>query len=111
MTVAWASASSYALPLAAELTRHQARSLVLVLLASALGALLSRVHSRIVLPTVVVEIVLGILIGPQVLHIAEVNTYITFLANFGLAFLFFFAGLEVVEKRVTRSALRRGSIG
>jgi Kef-type K+ transport system membrane component KefB len=98
-------------PLATELTRHQGRSLVLVLLASSLGALLSRLHSRVVLPTVVVEIVLGILIGKEVLDIAEVNTYITFLSNFGLAFLFFFAGLEVVEKRVPRAALQRGSIG
>ena len=98
-------------PLAAELTRHQGRSLVLVLLASALGALLSRLHTRIVLPTVVVEIVLGIVIGQEVLDLAEVNTYITFLSNFGLAFLFFFAGIEVVEKRVPKEALRRGTVG
>ena len=65
------------IPLAAELTREEARSLVLVFLASALGAILSRWHLRIVLPTVVVEIVLGILIGPEVLGIAEVNDYIT----------------------------------
>ncbi len=98
-------------PLATELTRHQGRSLVLVLGAVALAALLSRLHSRVVLPTVVVEIVLGILIGKEVLDIAEVNTYITFLSNFGLAFLFFFAGLEVVEKRVPRRVVRRGTIG
>jgi Kef-type K+ transport system membrane component KefB len=104
--------TSYLAPLlATELTRHEARSLVLVLLASTLGALLSRLHSRIVLPTVVIEIVLGIVIGSQVLDIAEVNTYITFLSNFGLAFLFFFAGLEVVEKRVAARALRRGTLG
>jgi Kef-type K+ transport system membrane component KefB len=104
--------TSYLAPLlATELTRHEARSLVLVLLASTLGALLSRLHSRIVLPTVVVEIVLGIVIGSEVLDIAEVNTYITFLSNFGLAFLFFFAGLEVVEKRVAARALRRGTLG
>src|SRR5574340_78029 len=84
---------------------------VLVLLCSALGALLARLHSRVVLPTVVVEIVLGIVIGHQVLGIASVNAYVTFLSNFGLAFLFFFAGVEVVEKRVPRSALRRGTIG
>ncbi len=98
-------------PLATELTRIEGRSLVLVLLASSLGALLSRLHRRIVLPTVVVEIVLGIVIGQQVLGIAEINQYITFLSNFGLAFLFFFAGVEVVEQRVPRRAVRRGSIG
>jgi Kef-type K+ transport system membrane component KefB len=96
---------------AAEITRPEARSLVLVLLASVLGALLSRLHGRIVLPTVVLEIVLGILIGPEVLDIAEVNDYITFLSNLGLALLFFFAGLEVIERKVPRRALSRGTLG
>jgi len=57
-------------PLAAELTKEEARSLVLVFLASALGAVLARWHIRLLLPTIVVEIVLGILIGPAVLGIA-----------------------------------------
>jgi Kef-type K+ transport system membrane component KefB len=98
-------------PLAAELTRSEGRSLVLVFLATTLGAVLSRWHIRFVLPTVVVEIVLGILIGPEVLGIAHVNVYITFLSQFGLALLFFFAGLEVVEHHVQPQALRRGTIG
>jgi len=88
-----------------------AGSLVLVLAASALGAILSRWHPRVVLPTVVVEIVLGILIGPEGLGLADVDPYISFLANFGLVFLFFIAGLEVVEKRVPRRSLIRGTIG
>jgi len=86
-------------------------SLVLVLAASTAGAILSRVHHRVVLPTVVVEIVLGILIGSEVLDIAEPDTYIEFLANIGLVFLFFFAGLEVIEKHVPRRSLVRGTIG
>lgn len=106
---AWAVVSA---PLAAEhLTTQQARTLVLVFLASALGALLSRLHTRVVLPTVVLEIVLGILIGPQVLGIATVYPLLTFLANLGLALLFFFAGLEVIEKRVPARSLRLGTIG
>ena len=86
-------------------------SLVLVLAASALGAILSRFHRRVVLPTVVVEIVLGIVIGPDVLGLAEVDAYIDFLAGTGLAVLFFFAGLEVIEKHVPRQELVRGSEG
>jgi Kef-type K+ transport system membrane component KefB len=99
------------LPLAADLTRAEARSLVLVFLASALGAILSRWHLRVVLPTVVVEIVLGILIGPEVLDLATPNDYVTFLSDFGLALLFFFAGLELIEHRVPRDAIRRGTLG
>ena len=86
-------------------------SLVYVLGASALGAIVSRIHGRIVLPTVVVEIVLGIVIGPEVLDLAEVDSYIRFLSNFGLALLFFFAGLEVIERRVVRSSVVRGAAG
>jgi Kef-type K+ transport system membrane component KefB len=95
----------------AAISQTEYRSIVLVLAAASGAALLSRLHRRLVLPTVVVEIVLGILIGPEVLDLAEVNTYLTFLANFGLAFLFFFAGLEVIEKHVPRHAVVRGSIG
>src|SRR3954468_13094729 len=98
-------------PLAVTFVSVDAQSLVLVLAASTLGAILSRVHRRVVLPTVVVEIVLGILIGPQVLGWAGVDEYINFLANFGLVFLFFFAGIEVVEKHVPRRTLVRGTTG
>ena len=97
--------------LAAELTRDEAQSLVFVFLATTLGAVLSRWHLRLVLPTVVVEIVLGILIGPEVFGLAEIDPYINFLSDFGLALLFFFAGLEVIEHHVPRAALRRGTIG
>jgi ABC-type Fe3+ transport system permease subunit len=41
----------------------------------------------------------------------SVDGYLTFLSNFGLAFLFFFAGLEVVEKRVARRSLVLGTAG
>jgi Kef-type K+ transport system membrane component KefB len=92
-------------------TSAQLRSLTLVLVASAAAAFLARIGPHLVLPTVVVEIVLGILIGPQVLGWATEGAYIQFLANFGLALLFFFAGLEVVEKHVPRDAIARGSLG
>ena len=59
----------------------------------------------------VVEIVLGILIGPEGFDIASVNEYISFLSNFGLALLFFFAGLEVIEHHVPTNVLRRGTMG
>jgi Kef-type K+ transport system membrane component KefB len=97
--------------LGAEVVAPDLGSLVLVLGASTLGAIASRLHGRIVLPTVVVEIVLGIVIGPDVLDIAEVDSYIALLSNFGLAMLFFFAGLEVIEKRVARQTLVRGAAG
>jgi Kef-type K+ transport system membrane component KefB len=99
-----------ALPLAS--TSHaDSRSLVLVLAAAAAAALLSRVSPRLVVPTVVLEIVLGILLGPQVLGWATATDAIQFLSNLGLAMLFFFAGLEVVEKHVPRRSIARGTAG
>jgi Kef-type K+ transport system membrane component KefB len=101
------------LPLAAEtpVPELDAGSLVLVLAAASGGAILSRLHARVLLPTVVVEILLGIVIGPEGLGWAEIDSYIDFLANFGLVFLFFFAGLELVEHRVARRSLVRGTAG
>jgi Kef-type K+ transport system membrane component KefB len=85
--------------------------LVVVLAASALAAVLSRLHARLVVPTVVLELALGILIGPEVLDWAEADAYVTFLSRLGLAMLFFMAGLEVVEKKVPRAELQRGGMG
>jgi Kef-type K+ transport system membrane component KefB len=99
-------------PLLAEaLTKSELRSLVWILGASMLGALLSRIHSRVRLPTVVVEIVIGIVIGPEVLDLARPGSYTAFLSQLGLGFLFFFAGLEVIERRVPTRAVARGTIG
>ena len=39
------------------------------------------------------------------------TSYVAFLSDFGLALLFFFAGLEVIEHHVPRDALRRGTVG
>ena len=99
-------------PLLAEtVTKQELRTLVLILGASMLGALLSRIHHRVRLPTVVVEIVLGILIGPEVLDIATPGQEAAFLSNLGLGFLFFFAGLEVIEQRVPTRVVVRGTVG
>src|SRR3954467_11679765 len=50
---------------------------------------------RLRLPSVVVEIVAGILIGPSVLGWVHVDDPIAVLALIGLAFLLFLAGLEI----------------
>src|SRR4051812_17182399 len=50
---------------------------------------------RLRLPSVVVEIVAGIVIGPSVLGWVHVDDPIAVLALIGLAFLLFLAGLEI----------------
>src|SRR5918994_3957160 len=51
--------------------------------------------SRIVPPVVVLELLLGILIGPQVLGLAQSDEFTEFFGNLGLGMLFFFAGYEI----------------
>jgi Kef-type K+ transport system membrane component KefB len=86
-------------------------SLALVFCVAAVATIVSQVSARLILPTVVVEIFLGILIGPDVLDIAKSDPYIEFLSAFGLVFLFFLAGIEVIHSGVPRRLLTRGSVG
>lgn len=86
-------------------------SLALVFCAAATATIVSQLSTRLILPTVVVEILLGIVIGPQVLDVAETDRYIEFLSAFGLVFLFFLAGIEVIHSAVPRRLLARGSLG
>jgi Kef-type K+ transport system membrane component KefB len=86
-------------------------SITLIFCAAALAPIISRLTPRIALPVVVVEILLGILIGPEVLDIAKPDPYIQFLSAFGLVVLFFLAGIEVIHSGVPRSLLARGSLG
>src|SRR3954452_14801381 len=50
---------------------------------------------KVRLPSVVLEVVAGIIIGPSVLGWVHVDQTIAVLALIGLAFLLFLAGLEV----------------
>jgi Kef-type K+ transport system membrane component KefB len=69
----------------------------LVITAAALVAALTVavLPRRIVPPVVVLEVLLGILIGPQVLGLAETDEFTEFFGNLGLGMLFFFAGYEI----------------
>ena len=54
-------------------------------------------------PSVIVEIVLGVLIGPFVLNLVEKAEYLDFLANTGFLFLIFLAGLEIDVNKILTS--------
>ena len=69
-------------------------TLLVVSLVAAVAPFLSSLLRRIRLPQVVVFIVGGVLVGPQVAGWAEPKT-ITLLANVGLGFLFLMAGYEM----------------
>src|SRR5215207_8911404 len=63
------------------------------------------------LPSVVLEIVAGIVIGPAVLGLVEVDLPLQVLALLGLAFLLFLAGLEIDLDRLRGARLRIAAIG
>lgn len=68
---------------------------LLIALIAVVAPLVSELPIGFRLPIVVVEIALGVLVGPHVLHLISVEGVIGFLGNLGLAFLFFLAGLEI----------------
>ncbi|MCU0267770.1 MAG: cation:proton antiporter [Acidimicrobiales bacterium] len=86
-------------------------SLVVILGAAVAAPILAELLRRWRVPSVLFELLLGILIGPQVLGWAELTPFVTDLADVGLAFLFFFAGYEIDFARVRGTPLNRGVIG
>jgi Kef-type K+ transport system membrane component KefB len=63
------------------------------------------------LPSVVLEILAGIVIGPSVLGIVEVDESVQVVALLGLAFLLFLAGLEIEFDRLRGQVLRVTLLG
>jgi Kef-type K+ transport system membrane component KefB len=85
---------------------------VAVVAAVALGAPLALgLFPKLRLPAVVLEIVLGIVIGPQVLGWVSIDTPIQVLSLLGLAFLLLLAGLEVEYDRFRGRLLRLTALG
>jgi Kef-type K+ transport system membrane component KefB len=75
-------------------------NLFLVGVVACLAPLLIHITRAYILPAVVLEIVGGIIIGPQGLNWAHVNVFLGFLSTMGLSYLFFLSGLEVDVQRL-----------
>ena len=97
-------------PLVLTIAPPDLDSLVLVLAASSVAALLARMHRTVVLPTVVVEIVLGIVIGPEVLGWASIDAYVLFLENLGLVGIGTDRGAITCEVGCRRSSIGAGTL-
>ncbi|MGY6276412.1 cation:proton antiporter [Methylomonas sp. MgM2] len=69
--------------------------LFFIALAAALAPLLSRLPQRLRMPVVVMEILLGMAIGPQILNLASDAGLISMLGELGLCFLLFMVGIEI----------------
>ena len=75
-----------------ELTQE---SVLVVAAVAAAAPILADLTQRVRVPIVVAEVALGILVGPEVLGLARPDDFLEALSTFGLAFLFFLAGLEI----------------
>jgi len=62
---------------------------------------------RVKLPSVVVEIAAGIVVGPSVLAWVRIDQPVTVVALLGLAFLLFLAGLEIDLRATAPSQARQ----
>ena len=82
-------------------------TLLLIALAAVAAPILADASRRLVpVPEVVIQILLGILIGPSMLALTRTSSVVTALSDLGLTYLMFLAGLEL---DVTR--MREGHMG
>ena len=75
-------------------------NLFLVGVVACLAPLLIYITHAYLLPAIVLEIVGGIIIGPQVLNWVHVDVFLGFLSILGLSYLLFLSGLEVDLQRL-----------
>ena len=93
------------------MTYGTAVSLFVIALAAAVAPLCSEVLGRWRIPSVLFELLLGILIGPEVLHWATTDVFVDGLDVLGLCFLFFMAGYEIDVGRLRGTPLTLGVVG
>ena len=85
---------------------------LLIVMAVAFAApLLLGFFPRLLLPSVVLEIVAGIVVGPSVLGWVEVDDAIEVIALLGLAFVLFLAGLEIEFAKLRGRVLKLTALG
>jgi Kef-type K+ transport system membrane component KefB len=83
----------------------------IVLVAAAAAVTVAVVPKGFAPPVVVLELLLGILVGPHVLDLAHSDSFIEFFSNLGLGMLFFFAGYEIDFGRIKGRPMRLGAWG
>jgi Kef-type K+ transport system membrane component KefB len=86
--------------------------LVIVVTAAVAGTIAAVAGGRgLFLPVVVLELVLGVVVGPQGLGLAGVNGFTGFFSDLGLGLLFFFAGYEIDIPRIRGRPLKLALMG
>jgi Kef-type K+ transport system membrane component KefB len=86
-------------------------NLLIVTVVALLAPLTLGYFPRVRLPAIVLEIVLGIVVGPSVLGWVKPDLPVSILALVGLAFLLFLSGLEIDVERLRGQILKLTAIG
>lgn len=94
------------------MTAASVPTLLLIAVAAVVAPVLADGSGRLLVPSTVIEILLGILIGPAVLGLAHPgNAVVAGLSDIGLTFLMFMAGFEMDLQRVKGRPLTLGVLG
>jgi Kef-type K+ transport system membrane component KefB len=83
----------------------------IVVVAAVAAVTVAALPKRFAPPVVVLELVLGIAIGPEVLGLAQTDDFVEFFSNLGLGMLFFFAGYEIDFERIKGRPMLLGALG
>src|SRR3954449_3951369 len=86
-------------------------NLLIVMAVAFTAPLLLGLFPRLLLPSVVLEIVAGIVVGPSVLGWVEVDEAVEGVALLGLAFVLFLAGLEIEFEPLRGRVLKLTALG
>lgn len=101
-----------ALPLPVAEIEVDSESFFAIVVVAAIAAItVAAVPKKFAPPVVVLELMLGIVIGPEVLSIAQTDDFIEFFSNLGLGMLFFFAGYEIDFERIKGLPMKLGALG
>src|SRR5215213_4974135 len=85
--------------------------LVIVAVSAIAGVTAMVLPRRFAIPVVVIELILGILIGPEVTGLAENDATTVFFGDLGLGMLFFFAGYEIDFKGIRGRPMKLAGLG
>src|SRR3954453_21755804 len=86
-------------------------NLFIICLVAAGAPLLLGLMPRLRVPSVIIEIVAGIILGPSLLGWVHVDLPVQILGLIGLAFLLFLSGLEIDPGRLRGRLLRTAVLG
>jgi Kef-type K+ transport system membrane component KefB len=83
----------------------------IVVVAAVSAITVATVPKKFAPPVVVLELMLGIVIGPEILGFAHNDEFVEFFSNLGLGMLFFFAGYEIDFQRIKGRPMKLGAWG